>query len=146
MKKAIVFTLFLGLSLFNTSCSKNATAQAQTIEEFIKAYFPEVELLSTIRDGFDYEVTLSDYTQIEFDSNALGKTPEWDEIDCKHSTIYHCVPAALVPAEIADYVKRLHETQPIVKISKDGRGWDIELSNGIEIEFDRKFNIVEIDD
>ncbi len=145
MKKALVIALLFGFTFFNTSCTKVSNAQAQTIENFVKAYFPEAEVLSTIRDGFDYEVTLSDYTHIEFDSNALGKTPEWDEIDCRRSTIYKVVPAALVPAEIADYVSRLHQTQSIVKITKDGRGWDIELGNGVEIEFDRRFNVIEFD-
>ena len=56
------------------------------------------------------------------------------------------VPSALVPTEITDYVSRLHPTQSIVKISKDGLGWDIKLSNGIEIEFDKRFNVVDFDD
>jgi hypothetical protein len=55
------------------------------------------------------------------------------------------VPAALVPTEIADHVSQLHSEQRIVKIAKDHRGWEIELSNGIEIEFDSKFRVREID-
>ena len=56
------------------------------------------------------------------------------------------LPAALVPPQITDYVSRIHAEQTIVKISKDTRGWDIELSNGIEIEFDKKYNVVDFDD
>ena len=145
MKKHIIIALIVGLSLFSTSCSKESAVQAQSIENFVKTYFPDVQVLSTIRDGFDYEVTLSDYTRIEFDSNAFGKTPEWDEINCKLSTTYSAVPAALIPAEIADYVNRLHSGKTIVKIAKDSRGWDIELNNGLEIEFNRKFNPIELD-
>lgn len=145
MKKALVIALFVGISALNISCSKDAAAQAQTIETFVKTYFSEVEVLSTIRDGLDYEVTLSDYTQIDFDGSAFGNRLEWDEVDCKLSTVYKAVPTTLVPTEIADYVSRMHSTQSIVKIAKDSRGWDIELGNGIEIEFDSKFRVIEID-
>ena len=143
MKKLFVCALFLGLALANTSCSKEK--QTGIINDFVKTYFPQAEILSSIKDGFDYDVTLSDYTKIDFDGNMFGKL-EWDEVDCKHASIYTEVPSKLVPAEITDYVNRVHSTQTIVKIAKDTRGWDIELSNGIEIEFDKRFNVIDFDD
>lgn len=147
MKKIIIIAaLFIGFALCTTSCSKEANAQTQiSINNFVATYFPNEEVIATIKDDFDYDVTLSDYTQIEFDGNAFGKKLEWDEINCKHSTVYTSVPAALVPTEIADHVSQLHSEQRIVKIAKDHRGWEIELSNGIEIEFDSKFRVREID-
>ena len=147
MKKIIIIAaLFIGFAFCTTSCSKEASAQTQiSINNFVATYFPNEEVIATIRDGFDYDVTLSDYTQIEFDGNIVGKKLEWDEINCKHSTVYTSVPASLVPTEIADHVSQLHSEQRIVKIAKDFRGWEIELSNGIEIEFDSKFRIREID-
>ena len=145
MKKIIIIAaLFIGFALCTTSCSKEANAQTQiSINNFVATYFPNEEVIATIKDGFDYDVTLSDYTQIEFDGNAFGKKLEWDEINC--TTVYTSVPAALVPTEIADHVSQLHSEQRIVKIAKDHRGWEIELSNGIEIEFDSKFRVREID-
>ena len=146
MKKLFVIALFVGFSTLNISCSKQATAQTQTtIESFVKTYFPDAEILSSIRDGLDYDVTLSDYTKIEFDGNLLGDKLEWDEVDCKHSTVYKTVPSALIPSEISTHVAKYHSDYTIVKITKDRLGWEIELSNGIEIEFDRKFNVIEID-
>ncbi len=147
MKKIIIIAaLLIGFALCTTSCSKEASAQTQiSINNFVATYFSNEEVIATIRDGFDYDVTLSDYTQIEFDGNIVGKKLEWDEVNCKHSTVHTAVPAALVPTEIADHVSRLHSEQRIVKIAKDFRGWEIELSNGIEIEFDSKFRVREID-
>jgi hypothetical protein len=143
MKKVIILALFIGFALTNTSC--NSDKKAQAINEFVRAYFPDTEVIANIKDGLDCDVTLSDYTQIEFDGNIAGKKLEWDEVNCKHSTVHTAVPAALIPTEIADYVSRLHSEQRIVKIAKDFRGWEIELSNGIEIEFDSKFRVREID-
>lgn len=143
MKKGIVLALFIGLIVANTSCSKDK--QMKVINDFARTYFPDAEVLSTIKDGLDYDVTLSDYTQIGFDGTLFGKF-EWEEVDCKHASIYTAVPDALVPTEIRDYVNRIHGTQTIVKISKDSRGWEIELDNGLEIEFDKRFNVVDFDD
>ncbi len=143
MKKVIILALFIGFALTNTSC--NSDKKAQAINEFVRAYFPDTEVIANIKDGLDCDVTLSDYTQIGFDGNLFGKI-EWDEVDCRHASLSTAVPAALVPAEISNYVSRIHGSQTITKIAKDNRGWDIELSNGIEIEFDKRYNVVDFDD
>ena len=143
MKKVIILALFIGFALTNTSC--NSDKKAQVINDFVRAYFPDTEVIANIKDGLDCDVTLSDYTQIGFDGNLFGKL-EWDEVDCRHASLSTTVPAALVPVEISNYVSRIHGSQSITKISKDNRGWDIELSNGIEIEFDKRYNVVDFDD
>ena len=143
MKKIIYVALFIGFALTNTSC--NGDKKAQAINAFVKTYFPDTEVIANIKDGLDCDVTLSDYTHIGFDGNLFGKL-EWDDVDCSHSSLSTTVPAALVPVEIANYVTRIHGSQTITKISKDRRGWDIKLSNGIEIEFDKRFNVIDFDD
>jgi len=147
MKKIIIIAaLFIGFALCTTSCSKEANAQTQiSINNFVATYFPNEEVIATIKDGFDYDVTLSDYTQISFDGSLFGKL-DWDEVDCRRANMNTTVPAALVPAEINNLVSRLHGGQTITKIAKDNRGWDIELTNGIELEFDKRFNLVDMDD
>ena len=143
MKKIIYLALFIGFALTNTSC--NSDKKAQAINAFVRTYFPDKEVIANIKDGLDCDVTLSDYTQIGFDCNLFGKF-EWDEVDCSHASLSTTVPTALVPVEIANYVSRIHGTQTITKISTDRRGWDIKLSNGIEIEFDKRFNVIDFDD
>ena len=143
MKKALVFALFIGIALTNTSC--NNDKKTKVINDFVRVYFPDTEVIANIKDGLDCDVTLSDYTQIGFDGNLFGKL-EWDEVDCRHASLSPTVPAALVPAEITNYVNRIHGSQSVTKISKDNRGWEIELSNGIEIEFDKRFNVIDFDD
>ena len=146
MKKYIIIAaLFLGFALGNTSCSKEPTTHAQTtIDNFVSTYFADTEILSCVRDGVDYDVTLSDYTHIEFDGNLFGQL-DWDEVDCKHSMVYPSVPDSLIPDKISTHVANYHPGRSIVKISKDRREWDIELDNGVEIEFDSAFNVIEID-
>jgi len=142
MKKLFVIALFIGFTLTNTSCNSKKT---KVINDFVRTYFPDTEVIANINDGLDRDVTLSDYTQIGFDGNLFGNL-KWDEVDCRHASLSTTVPAELVPVEITNYVNRIHGSQSITKISKDNRGWEIELSNGIEIEFDKRFNVVDFDD
>ena len=53
-----------------------------------------------------------------------------------------------VPAEITRYLDTLEfaEGQYIRKISHNRFEWEVELSNGLEIEFDTRFNVIGIDD
>ena len=132
--------MFIGFALTNTSC--NSDKKAQVINTFVKTYFPNAEVIANIKDGLDCEVTLSDYTQIGFDGNLFGKL-EWDEVDCRHASLPTAVPVALVPVEITNYVNRIEGGQSITKIAKDN---NVELSNGLEIEFDKRFNVVDFDD
>lgn len=145
MKKPSIFTFLIGIMLICTSCNKESSLQAQNINSFVQTYFPDVAVLVSIRDGVDYEVTLTDYTKINFDGKIFSNDLEWEEIDCEQSTTYTAVPEALIPNEIKAYVKASHPGLSIVRISRDRRKWDIELSNGIEIEFDSKFSVVEIE-
>ena len=60
---------------------------------------------------------------------------------------YAAVPASIVPAQISAYVaKSSFPNQYIKKIERDAYTWEIELSNGIEIKFDREFHVIDIDD
>ena len=60
---------------------------------------------------------------------------------------YAAVPASIVPAQISDYVaKSSFSNQYIKKVERDAYTWEIELSNGIEIKFDKEFRVIDIDD
>ena len=111
------------------------------IQQFVSTYFPKATILFTQHDDGEYEVRLSDGTEIEFTRKG-----EWKNIDCKHSNIYTSVPAELIPVEITNYVKASFPNENIIKIDKDRRDWEIELSNRLEIKFDKKFRVLEYDD
>ena len=110
------------------------------INTFVETYFPQVGILKVEVDEDDYEVKLTDGTEITF-SLAF----EWKSVDCDESSVYGIVPAELVPEQIADYVTANYPTQHIDKIEKKANGWEIELNNGVEIGFDSNFNVTHID-
>ena len=107
----------------------------------METYFPQVSIRSARQDGNEIEVKLTDKTEIEFYLNY-----EWKSIDCEKSLVYGSVPAELVPAEITAYVAANFANSLIEQIEKKHNGgWEIELSNGLEITFDSNFNVTEID-
>ena len=110
-------------------------------QSFIKEYYPETAISYAKKDAdltkTTYEVTLQDGTEIDFNSKG-----EWDKVDCKRAA----VPAALVPAFIAEYVQTSFPGQIIVKIDKERYGYEIELGNDLELKFDKNGNLLNIDD
>lgn len=85
----------------------------------------------------EYEVRLNDGKKIEF--NAKGA---WTEVDAKHKS----VPQDIIPASINTYVNKSFPNNAIVQIAKSSRKYEIELSNGLDLEFDSKGRFVRIDD
>ena len=109
-------------------------AQAQT---FIKTYFADKAVAYAKQDGAKYEVKFNDGAEVEFTRRG-----EWDKVDCK----FTAVPEAIVPEQIKNYVAANHPGALITKIDKERYGYEIELSNSLELKFDRNFNIFDIDD
>ena len=156
MKKLTIITAFVALICFGTyNVMANDTENKQVTEgidiitkdptpaitEFVKNYFPKASVLIVKPEHDEYEVRLSDGTELEFTRNF-----EWKKIDCEHSNTYTAVPAELVPEQIAIYVKTNFADQSITKIEKKRRGWEIELSNELEIKFNKNFVVTKIDD
>ena len=109
-------------------------APAQT---FIKTYFADKTVAYAKQDGAKYEVKFNDGAEVEFTRRG-----EWDKVDCK----FAAVPEAIVPEMIKTYVATNHPGALVTKIDKERFGYEIEISNGLELKFDRNFNVFDIDD
>lgn len=146
MKKFAVLTVALLFVFALTGRADNDRPIAvdqlpQKAQQFIKQHFPKskVALAKEEREFLDlrYEVVFANSVKIEF-----LKDGEWKEVDCKYSA----VPAAIVPVKIAEYVAKNYEDVQIVKIDRSKREYEVDLSNGLELTFDTKFNLIDIDD
>lgn len=84
-----------------------------------------------------YEVVFSQGTKIEFDNKG-----EWKEIDCK----YTMLDEKFVPDQIKAYVAKQWPDVKFVRIEKGRYGYEVDLTNGLELTFDKNFNLIEIDD
>ena len=56
------------------------------------------------------------------------------------------VPAAYIPAAIASFVKQNQKSAVITGIEKKKSGYDVELSNGIEMKFNSAGKFLRYDD
>lgn len=84
-----------------------------------------------------YEIKMRDGSEFEFDKNGA-----WKEIDLKRKA----VPSALIPQAIKAYVAKSFPNNHIVKISKTSSKYEIELSSGLDLEFNNKGKFLRIDD
>ena len=88
--------------------------------------------------GSEYEVVYTDRTEVDFSTDG-----EWESVERK----YDAIPTSIIPAKISDYVANMGMSgQYIKKIERGRYTWEIELSNGLEIKFDKQFNVIGYDD
>lgn len=111
-------------------------------QQMIKKYFPNqsVALVKMERElsGKSYEVIFTNGNKAEFDKKGI-----WKEINCKYTEL----PSEVIPQQIAGYIRTNYPDSKITKIEKKSRNrYEIELLNGLELEFDANFNVIDIDD
>ena len=140
--------LLAGLFVLSTTAVRADDDKAITVDQlpqkaqqFIKKYFPEEKIAyaKMDRDFFDtkYDVVFTNASKIEFLKNG-----EWKEIDCRHTV----VPAGIVPAQITKKIAELYPKAKVTEIDRDTRDYEVKLDNQIELTFDLKFNLIDIDD
>ena len=110
-------------------------------QEFIQRHFANqsVALAKIDAEFLDktYDVVFTNGDQVEFD-----KKGNWIKVDCERTQ----VPSEIIPVAIQQYVTKNYPDAKVLKIElTDRKGYDIDLSNGFEIEFDKKMRVVEID-
>lgn len=112
-------------------------AQA-VIDKNFKAKVNVVKIEKSLGRVSDYEVILTDGTEIEFDRDG-----NWQNVEVGVSG---SVPTAFVLTPISQYVKKNHPGQKIVGIERDHGGFDVELTNGIDMKFNKAGQFIRYDD
>lgn len=111
----------------------------EAITSFVNSNFSGATITGSKRDSDDgeIEVYLSDGTEVEFAANN-----QWEKIKCPGKA----VPLAVVPSAISSYVQANYQSAPITKIDKKLNGYEVELNNGVELNFDANGNFIGVDD
>ncbi len=133
---ALVLTISLPLQADNdqviTFDQLPATAQAM-----LKTHFEKKIPLVITSDWDDYKVMYQSGEKVEFD-----KKGNWRDIECKTSL----VPVELIPEQIKANVNATFPGASITEIDRDRRGYSVKLNNGMELEYNKNFQMIEIDD
>lgn len=144
MKKLVV--LFVSLfALISVARADNDKAiqmdqLPQQAQQFIKQHFAgnNVAIAKVENDLFSksYDVIFANGNKVEFD-----RAGEWKEVDCK----YDQVSSAIIPEPIRKYATANYPDAKVVKIERDRKDYEVKLSGGLELKFDLKFNLINID-
>ncbi|WP_322971019.1 PepSY-like domain-containing protein [Faecalibacter sp. LW9] len=142
MKKLLcLLMLGFGIMSFAQDRAIRFNELPQKGQHFVKTYFNPKHISAVILDDDiikkEYEVILTNGTKIEFDGSG-----NWKEVDGKRNPI----PAGFAPKSIVSYVKKSFPNTHIIKIEKKRFSYEVELSNGLDIDFDSKGNFLRIDD
>ena len=116
---------------------KELPAKAQTL--LSKHFKGQKVMLATIESGVvsrSYDVVLQNGTKLEFD-----KKGNLTEIDCKQGI----VPSQLIPQPIKNYLKENYPAQAVKKIEMNKKEYEVELANGIDLTFNKHFQLIDID-
>jgi hypothetical protein len=141
MKKLTLITATFLMCL--TACAReepialaNLPNQAQSL---INTYFADlpVALTKVDHDGLQktYEVIFTTGGSIEFNHNG-----EWKNIEISTG-----VPMELIPEAIVDYLKANYPNQIVIQIDRDIYDYELQLDNGVELKFNKKYQLIDID-
>lgn len=84
----------------------------------------------------DYEVILADGTEVKFDSDG-----EWEEVDGHRTTI----TTAFFPPFILTYLKENYPGVGVLSIEKDRKEYEVKLSNHLDLKFNHRGKLIDID-
>ena len=134
--RRIIFILILLLSVLTAAARSNYSHNAsdlpmaaQTVlKNNFKASVSHIKIEKDFGKVSEYDVILTDGSEITFDRNG-----NWKEIEVKSSS---SIPSGLIPEAIAVYVKANQKKVKITGIEKNRSGYEVELSNGVEMKFD----------
>ena len=149
MKKIIKKIVFLFISLFAMNLVALAgndkpiqvSEMPKAAQLFIKNHFADLSVaMAKVETDFldkNYDVVFTNGNKVEFD-----KKGNWTNVDCEHTQ----VPVAILPEAIRQYVTQNYPDAKVLKIEvTDRKGYDVELSNGFELEFDKRMNVIDVD-
>jgi len=138
--KSFLFML-LGLFVANVALADDTPIPVNQLpaaaKTFVKNNFKGKTIASAEKDGTTYECRLDDGTKIEFNRNGV-----WDKVESESNA---AVPAKLVPRSIQQYVKAHYADCVITKIDKERYGYEVELSNDVDLKFNKKGKFLGID-
>jgi hypothetical protein len=141
MKKMKYYSLIVWLLALVMMVSCEDVSVPVQATAFIDQYFPEssVVLVEIENDEGtrEYSVWLNDGTKIEFDVQG-----NWKRVGRKKTG----VPSILIPDTIMQYVKTHYPNNVVTKFSKKEYGYKLELSDDMDLRFNKQFQFIgEID-
>ena len=140
--KKIITSLFAlcAMTLIAWAADVSLRQLPQPAQEFIGKYFAkdQIKKIRTHhhRSGESYNVLFTDGSKVNFDSKG-----QWTKIKLRNDSI----PVDIIPEYITTYVWDAYPDVMILSIEQEGTAHEVELSDGTELTFDPKGNVIKVD-
>lgn len=149
MKKLILtFTALLAFAIIVVSCDKDddhqvpATSLPTSASTFLNTFFKDVTIRKvekktpTATNKTAYSVELANGIEVDFDQEG-----NWKEVESDNDT---AIPTGFISSTIVSYVDTNYKTAQISAIDKVTAGFEVELTNDIDLLFDPSGQFVKI--
>ena len=108
----------------------------QAAQAFHKAHFAAKAPLLVTADWDDFTIRYESGDKVEFDRSG-----NWKDIECYNSK----VPTEAIPEQISAYLSQNYPGKSIIKLERHRSVYEVKLNNGMEIEFNRNFQVIDVD-
>lgn len=114
-------------------------AEAQTIlKDNFKSGVSHIKIGKDFGHVREYDVVMTDGSEISFDKHG-----NWKEVDVAPTS---SVPSDLIPNPIMTFVNENQSKAKVTSIEKKNYGYEVELSNGIDVRFTEKGKFIRYDE
>lgn len=140
MKTCNTFLLaaLVTLGSFVSGTAQEITSLHEDADVFIKTHFQGQAVTEMDIDANDhdmYDVKLADGTELEFDRN--GEILKMEN--------HNGLPLTALPKGMGAYINASYTGEKAVEFEKETNGYEIELANNTELEFDTNGKFLKID-
>ncbi len=113
----------------------------EKVQMFLTQHFEGIEVLYAKADRdmgvvTSYDVVLKGDVKVEF-----NRSGDWTSVDCEKGQ----VPNGVLPLGVLVYVGKRFAGAYVVEIEKGLRGYEVKLSNDIDLEFDKDGKFLRVD-
>jgi len=132
--------------LLYTSCEKETFVGAEDLPQkgitFLSDHFSGAKASNVKKEkerlnGLEYTVYLDNGITVKFDKDG-----NWTEVDAPDD---RTIPTSFIPSKIVSYVNEHYPQEGINSIDKEKNKYDVELTNGFDLEFNANGDFVRID-
>lgn len=144
MKRNLIALALMMASMTNVKADDKPVTFNQlpkAAQTFINVNYPNEKMsFATVDDDFirpDYHVALVNGVMIQFENDG-----SMEKIEVRNGDL----PEGIVPRQITEAVKGYYPDAKIIGYEVGKRSYEVKLSNRMELKFNSRFDVIEIDD
>lgn len=145
MKKVVITGVLSMFSIGLVFAQTESQELPQNSKDFIAQHFASETLTFVEKDNSWLPWDNEDIYEAHFSSGlelSFNKAGEVTEIDAAKNQY---IPTEVLPGEILTYVGTNYQDVEIKSWGRDGKEQEVELSNGVDLEFDKNGNFLRVD-